>query len=288
MSYNAGSVSSTSAGSATLREASETIAGETGAEQLPSTTGETVTGQLSPSSPTEDSSGELRTDRPRLQRSMGQSKKTFRLRKSRKSHIETTQTKLEQSDAASVEQPMSQPKATGQMSSTMDPSSSNIPSNSSSIRSRRSLSLRKSDGDKNSNVPADQQQFHGAAHQYHHCHHFHHHAHPQVSDVSWDEDTSSTSGYRESYSMQIVSLDGTNARSGQAPPLASPDLNDMPSTSSTTTNYIAFDGSSPDCSMNGSGGEKTALLENERSSQRTTSQHSLLMVFPNQDEDTLI
>ncbi|XP_071635615.1 protein unc-80 homolog isoform X3 [Temnothorax longispinosus] len=322
-----GSLSSTSAGSATLREVSETIAGETGAEQPPSTTdrfqssstsdernhvklhsilphqkapklrfvssvefrnssGETMTGQLSPSSPTEDSSGELRTDRPRLQRSMGQSKKTFRLRKSRKSHIETTQMKLEPLDTAIAEQSTSQPKATMQVSSTVDPLSSNIPSNSSSIRSRRSLSIRKSDGDKNSNAPADQQQFHGAAHQHHHCHYFHHqHVHPQVSDVSWDEDTSSTSGYRESYSMQIVSLDGANARSGQAPPLASPDLNDMPSTSSTTTNYIAFDGSSPDCSINGSGGEKTALLT---SSQRTTSQHSLLMVFPNQDEDTLI
>ncbi|KYN10340.1 Protein unc-80 like protein, partial [Trachymyrmex cornetzi] len=293
-----GSVSSTSGGS-TLREASDTVIEETCVEQPPSTTdrfqssstsdernhvklhsilphqkapklrfvssvefrnssGETVTGRLSPSSPTEDSSGELRTDKPRLQRSMGQSKKTFRLRKSRKSHIETTQTKLEQLDAALIEQPTSQPKATEQTSSAVDPPlSSNIPSNSSSIRSRRSQSIRKSDGDKNSNV----------------------------SDVSWDEDTSSTSGYRESYSMQIVSLDGTNTRPGQAPPLASPDLNDMPSTSSTTTNYIAFDGSSPDCSMNGSGGEKTALLT---SSQRTTSQHSLLMVFPNQDEDTLI
>jgi len=52
--------------------------------------GETVTSQLSPSSPTEDSSGDLRTDRPRLQRSMGQSKKTFRLRRSRKSHFEVT------------------------------------------------------------------------------------------------------------------------------------------------------------------------------------------------------
>ncbi|XP_025991095.1 protein unc-80 homolog isoform X7 [Solenopsis invicta] len=317
------SVSSTSAGSATLREVSETK--ETCAEQPPSTTdrfqssstsdernhvklhsilphqkapklrfvssvefrnssGETVTGQLSPSSPTEDSSGELRTDRPRLQRSMGQSKKTFRLRKSRKSHIET---KLEQTSATIAEQSTTQSKTITQTSSAADPSSSNIPSNSSSVRSKRSLSTRKSDGDKNSNVPADQQQFHGAGHQHHHCHHhFHHHMHPQASDVSWDEDTSSTSGYRESYSMQIVSLDGNNARSGQAPPLASPDLNDMPSTSSTTTNYIAFDGSSPDCSMNGSGGEKTALLT---SSQKTTSQHSLLMVFqPNQDEDTLI
>ncbi|KAL0104477.1 hypothetical protein PUN28_017301 [Cardiocondyla obscurior] len=279
-----GSVSSTSAGSATLREASETVV-EADAEQPPSTTGETVTGQLSPSSPIEDSSGELRTDRPRLQRSMGQSKKTFRLRKSRKSHIET-QTKVEQSDAVSA--PAEQSASTQSkvaVPSTADPSSSNIPSSSSSVRSKRSSSVRKSDGDKNASTPADQQQLH-SAHQHHHCHYFHHHVHPQVSDVSWDEDTSSTSGYRESYSMQIVSLNGANTRSGQAPPLASPDLNDMPSTSSTTTNYIAFDGSSPDCSINGSGGEKTALLT---SSQRTTSQHSLLMVFQsNQDEDTLI
>lgn len=248
-----------------------------------------MTSQLSPSSPIEDNSGEFRTDRPRLQRSMGQSKKTFRLRKSRKSHIEMTQTKTEPHDATIPEQATIQPKSVVQTSTasagpSVDPPLSNIPSDSSSIRSRRSLSARKSDGDKNTNVQADQQQLHGAAHQHHHCHHYHHHLHPQVSDVSWDEDTSSTSGYRESYSMQIMSLDG-NAQSAQAPPLASPDLNDMPSTSSTTTNYIAFDGSSPDCSFNGSGGEKTALLT---SSQRTTSQHSLLMVFPNQDEDTLI
>ena len=50
--------------------------------------GETVTSQLSPTTPTEDSSGESRPDKPRLQRSMGQSKRTFRLRKSRKSHID--------------------------------------------------------------------------------------------------------------------------------------------------------------------------------------------------------
>ncbi|XP_067205239.1 protein unc-80 homolog isoform X2 [Linepithema humile] len=256
--------------------------------------GETVTSQLSPSSPTEDSSGDLRTDRPRLQRSMGQSKKTFRLRRSRKSHIEMTQIKPEQSGSAEQsvlpEETTSQPKSGMQTSSAIavEPSLSNIPSDSSSIRSRRSLSLRKSDGDPKSSAAmsaADQQQFHGAAYQHHHCHHHHHHLYPQASDVSWDEDTSSTSGYRESYSMQLVSLDGANARSAHAPPLASPDLNDMPSTSSTTTNYIAFDGSSPDCSINGSGGEKTALLT---SSQRTTSQHSLLMVIPNQDEDTLI
>lgn len=170
----------------------------------------------------------------------------------------------------------------------MEPSSFNTTSDSSSIRSRRSSSIRQSDCDKSNNVPNDQQQMHGSVHHHHHhYYHCHHHLSLQTSDVSWDEDTSSTSGYRESYSIQLVSLESSNnnTRPIQAPPLASPDLNDMPSTSSTTTNVIAFDGSSPDCSINGSGGEKTALLT---SSQRTTSQHSLLIVFPNQDEDTLI
>ncbi|CAD6235661.1 GSCOCG00007957001-RA-CDS, partial [Cotesia congregata] len=105
--------------------------------------------------------------------------------------------------------------------------------------------------------------------------------HP-ASDVSYDEDTSSTSGYRESYSIQLVTIEG---REAHPPPLASPDLNE-PSTSSTTTNMV-FDGSSPDGSLNGNnpGGEKAALLS---SRQHTASQHSLLMVFQPQDEDTLI
>lgn len=191
-----------------------------------------------------------------------------------------TQTKLDQPDVMPEEQATEvQPKSSSVQTSsvpTVDTPLSNIPSDSSSIRSRRSLSLRRSEGDKTLNAPIE---LHGMAHQHHHCHHYHQHLYPQVSD----EDTSSTSGYRESYSMQLVSLNGAKVRS--APPLASPDLNDMPSTSSTTTNYIAFDGSSPDCSMNGSGGDKTALLT---SSQRTTSQHSLLMMLQNQDEDTLI
>ncbi|GLG97294.1 Protein unc-80 homolog [Gryllus bimaculatus] len=51
--------------------------------------GETSTTPLSPSSPAEDSSGELGSlqDKPRLQRSKAQSRKTFRLRKSRKSQL---------------------------------------------------------------------------------------------------------------------------------------------------------------------------------------------------------
>ncbi|XP_031838286.1 unc80, NALCN channel complex subunit isoform X4 [Nomia melanderi] len=323
-----GSISSTSVGSSTLREASDVGTTEQHTEQLPVTdksqppstsdernhvkphpilthqkapklrflssvefrhsSGETLTSQLSPTSPNEDSSGECRPDKPRLQRSMGQSKKTFRVRKSRRTHIEVPQLKPEQSDGISIAQPTAQTLVPTPPTSTMEPSSFNIPSDSSSIRSRRGSTIHQSDGEKNNIVPNDQQQLHSNLHHhYHYAHHHHHHLTLQTSDVSWDEDTSSTSGYRESYSMQLVSLDGSNNnnRQIQAPPLASPDLNDMPSTSSTTTNVIAFDGSSPDCSINGSGGEKTALLT---SSQRTTSQHSLLIVFPNQDEDTLI
>ncbi|XP_031774913.1 nuclear receptor subfamily 4 group A member 3 isoform X2 [Apis florea] len=188
---------------------------------------------------------------------MGQSKKTFRLRKSRRSHVEAVQVKSEQSN--NISQPQtSQPSILTPPTPVMEPSSFSIPSDSSSIRSRRSSSIRQSDCEKGGNLLNDQQ-LHATLHyHHHHHHHHHHHLHLQTSDASWDEDTST-------------------------PPLASPDLNDMPSTSSTTTHV--FEGSSPDCSINGSGGEKTALLT---ASQRTTSQHSLLMVFPNQDEDTLI
>lgn len=275
--------SSTSGGSSTLREACDGATEQQQAEQQ-APTGETVTSQLSPTSPNEDSSGESRPDKPRLQRSMGQSKKTFRLRKSRRSHVEAVQVKSEQSNNVSQPQ-ISQPSILTPPTPVMEPSSFSIPSDSSSIRSRRSSSIRQSDCEKGGNLLNDQQ-LHATLHyHHHHHHHHHHHLHLQTSDASWDEDTSSTSGYRESYSMQLVSLESSNnnTRPIQAPPLASPDLNDMPSTSSTTTHV--FEGSSPDCSINGSGGEKTALLT---ASQRTTSQHSLLMVFPNQDEDTLI
>lgn len=194
--------------------------------------------------------------------------------------FQTVPVKSEQSN---MPQPQTtQPSILTPPTPVMEPSSFSIPSDSSSIRSRRSSSIRQSDCEKGTILPNDQQQMHSSLH--HHRHHHHHH-HLQTSDISRDEDTSSTSGYRESYSMQLVSLESSNnnTRPIQVPPLASPDLNDMPSTSSTTTHV--FEGSSPDCSINGSGGENTALLT---ASQRTTSQHSLLMVFPNQDEDTLI
>lgn len=111
------------------------------------------------------------------------------------------------------------------------------------------------------------------------------------TEGSWDEDsmvsqTSSTSGYRESYPvMQLKeSLDSSPKA---CPPLASPDIHDLPSTSSactTTNNFIQYDNSSPDCSLN-ENGERTALLSHN---ERSPSQHSLLMVFEQQDETTLI
>lgn len=158
-------------------------------------------------------------------------------------------------------------------SSHTPPTSATEPSDTSSFCSRRSFSIRPNDTERNSKLsPVDQHHLHYQQNQY---------LHPQ-SDVSWDDDSSSTSGYRESFSMQLVSIEDN--KSFNAPPLASPDLNDIPSSSSTATNYMGYDGSSPDCSFNGSGGEKTTLLD---SSQRTASQHSI-MVFQAQDEDTLI
>jgi hypothetical protein len=68
------------------------------------------------------------------------------------------------------------------------------------------------------------------------------------------------------------------------PPLASPDAHDLPSTSSATTNQMAAEGSSPDSSINS--GEDLALLEH--CAPRSSSLHSLVMVFETQDEDTLI
>lgn len=50
--------------------------------------GETSTTPLSPGSPAEDSSGETHPNKSRLQRIKPQSRKTFRLRKSRKNRIE--------------------------------------------------------------------------------------------------------------------------------------------------------------------------------------------------------
>lgn len=112
----------------------------------------------------------------------------------------------------------------------------------------------------------------------------------KVAEGSWDEDsvisqTSSTSGYRESYPVMHLK-EPLDSSPKAFPPLASPDLQDLPSTSSATTtnNLVQCDNSSPDYSFN-ENGERTALLQQN---ERSPSQQSLLMVFESQDETTLI
>lgn len=98
---------------------------------------------------------------------------------------------------------------------------------------------------------------------------------PQT-EGSWDEDsaisqTSSTSGYRESYPVMHLreTLDASPKQQEQftIPPLASPDIHDLQSTSSgattttTNNNFPYCDNSSPDCSLNeNNNGEKQSLL----------------------------
>ncbi|KAK4883609.1 hypothetical protein RN001_006928 [Aquatica leii] len=218
--------------------------------ELRHSSGETSTTPLSPGSPADDSSGELHPNKPRLQRVKAQSRKTFRLRKSRKSHIEVSHINIDP-------EPVTTPSQTSsptilQEQTPAELSVASIPQQIIEPHKLR-ISMRSKPG-----------------------------------EGSWDEDsaisqTSSTSGYRESYPvMQLKeSLDSSPK---PFPPLASPDIHDLPSTSSAATNYIHGDNSSPDCSLNETG-ERTALLS---PTERSSSQHSLLMIFDSQDETTLI
>ncbi|XP_047105152.1 protein unc-80 homolog isoform X2 [Schistocerca piceifrons] len=245
-----GSVSSVSAGDSTTRAelndaatAADTTSSGSHGGKTPA--GETSVTPLSPGSPTEGSSGEMSsrsTDKPRLQRSKAQSRKTFRLRKSRKSRIEVSHIKIEPREipqvpgqSPTIQMPVLELAVTG-----IPPAPGNQPPPQLQRLSSR-LTREGSDGGK---------------------------------DVSWDDVslTSSMSGYRESYSALATAIESPSPDSGRR---------DMPSTSSAATTHIG----SPDTSANSTGGEETALLCR---SDRTSSQHSLLMVFETQDEDTLI
>ncbi|KAL3277360.1 hypothetical protein HHI36_012710 [Cryptolaemus montrouzieri] len=214
--------------------------------------GETSITPLSPGSPADESSGENQPNKSKLQRIKPQSRKTFRLRRSRKnshgsevSHIKLTNE--EESSKPSSPLATSPPQIPEQVTSNQ-PQTASDPH-----RLRIATRINPTEG-------------------------------------SWDEDsaisqTSSTSGYRESY--PVMHLKETLESSPKAfPPLASPDFHDLPSTSSATTtnNFLHGDNSSPDCSLN-ENGEKTALLSH---AERSSSQHSLLVVFDQQDETTLI
>ncbi|XP_049820328.1 protein unc-80 homolog isoform X2 [Aethina tumida] len=229
--------------------------------------GETSTTPLSPGSPVEDSSVET-PNKSRLQRIKPQSRKTFRLRKSRKSSkTEVGHVKLESED-----QPPPSPKQTSPPAQ-LPSQSQELPTSSSAATPTQQPT----------HTPQPLQDPHKLRIQ----------TRGKMTEGSWDEDsaisqTSSTSGYRESY--PVMHLKEPLETSPKAfPPLASPDIHDLPSTSSATTtnNFMhCTDNSSPDCSLDGNG-EKTALLKKD-DRDRSPSQHSLLMVFDRQDETTLI
>ncbi|XP_031329696.1 protein unc-80 homolog [Photinus pyralis] len=222
--------------------------------ELRHSSGETSTTPLSPGSPADDSSGELHPNKPRLQRVKVQSRKTFRLRKSRKSRIEVSHINIEPEEIPAVTTP-SQTTSPTTILSEQTPAELSVTSIPQQVFEPNKLRIS---------------------------------FRSKPTEGSWDEDsaishTSSTSGYRESYPvMQLKeSLDSSPK---PCPPLASPDIHDLPSTSSAATNYIHGDNSSPDCSLN-ENGERTALLS---PTERSSSQHSLLMIFDSQDETTLI
>ncbi|XP_015837449.1 protein unc-80 homolog isoform X10 [Tribolium castaneum] len=220
--------------------------------------GETSTTPLSPGSPADDSSGENHPSKSRLQRIKPQSRKTFRIRKSRKnSRVEISHTKLQSEETP---QPDSPPKTTPQPT---EPKEETPPPNNNNLQQQSQPQI------------SDQHRLRISMR-------------GKPTESSWDEDsaisqTSSTSGYRESYPVMHL-RENLESSPKSFPPLASPDIHDLPSTSSATTTNLQCDNSSPDCSLN-ENGERTALLSH---TERSSSQHSLLMVFEQQDETTLI
>ncbi|XP_044757175.1 protein unc-80 homolog [Coccinella septempunctata] len=213
------------------------------------TSGETSVTPLSPGSP-DESSGENHPSKSKLQRIKPQSRKTFRLRRSRKNSHGSEVSHVMLTNEEESSKPSSPLTATSTRSSDLSTSSQQVLPDPHRLRIATRIN---------------------------------------PTEGSWDEDsavsqTSSTSGYRESY--PVMHLKETLESSPKAfPPLASPDFQDLPSTSSTTTNnYLQCDNSSPECSLN-ENGEKTALLSH---TERSSSQQSLLVVFDQQDETTLI
>ncbi|PNF24863.1 hypothetical protein B7P43_G12042 [Cryptotermes secundus] len=270
--------------------------------------GETSTTPLSPGSPADESSGELsgRPNKPRLQRSKAQSRKTFRLRKSRRSHIEVSHAKVEPSETSPEDgQQQQQEKFSKQQQLQLQhehklfsqQQEQKQQTSAVDIPPRKSSALPITTGATTSQQLPNAAVLHAQRLSVHQSRSSEN-ARSSTADVSWDEvsQTSSTSGYKESYSLLMMALEcpptptgivaatAINNESSHEPPLASPDAHDLPSTSSATTNQMAAEGSSPDSSINS--GEDLALLEH--SVPRSSSLHSLFMVFETQDEDTLI
>ncbi|CAH2006087.1 unnamed protein product [Acanthoscelides obtectus] len=252
--------------------------------------GETSTTPLSATSPVDDSSGET-FSKPRLQRIKPQSRKTFRLKRSRKGESETSHTRLDSEDCSP---PTSQhshsldiysPPLTPVIMTTQTEESCGSPSDGAKDQQGTSASTAVIDDKKQQTLLSQTEQIATQD-----SHRLRIATRGKMTDGSWDEDsaisqTSSTSGYRESYPVMHLK-ESLETSLKPFPPLASPDINSFPSTSSaaTTDNFFHLDNSSPDCSLN-ENGEKTALLGQ---TERSSSQHSLLMVFDHQDETTFM
>ncbi|ERL86707.1 hypothetical protein D910_04113, partial [Dendroctonus ponderosae] len=309
-----GSSTSTSHASTPVQQTTapqEEIGLETGGSTPSAAQGETSITPLSPSSPVEE---EEVHQKSRLQRMMPQSRKTFRLRsKSRnKRSCELAHLKLE-SEASSP--PGSQPlspaaqQSPAQVFSSSLHSESNTPYSPLYTESSKPPSVPQSPLVQTPGMPSHVPligQFSNQSTTSHDSqkmsyqsggfsaldpHRLRIATRGKSAEGSWDEDsaishTSSTSGYKESY--PVMHLKETLETSPKLfPPLASPDLHSLPSTSSAATNnFLLIDNSSPDCSLNDNG-EKTALLEKE---EQSSSKDSLLMLFDQdaQDETTLI
>ncbi|XP_066154738.1 protein unc-80 homolog isoform X3 [Euwallacea fornicatus] len=272
--------------------------------------GETSTTPLSPSSPGEDDDHH----KSRLQRMMPQSRKTFRLRsKSRnKRSSELAHLKLESEQTSPpgshvMSPPAQQPTSAQVFSSSLQTESntpySPLPNESPKSPTAPPLSPQVPTShvpligqfSNQSTTSTDSQKL-GLQGQ---CgafsaldpHRLRIATRGKSAEGSWDEDsaisqTSSTSGYRESYPVMHLK-DPLETSPKIFPPLASPDLHSLPSTSSAATNnFLHLDNSSPECSLNDNG-EKTALLDKE---DQSSSKDSLLMMFDQdaQDETTLI
>ncbi|XP_046393341.1 protein unc-80 homolog [Ischnura elegans] len=286
--------------------------------------GDTSTTPLSPSSPIEEGSVDIAGHpKPRLQRSKAQSRKTLRLRKSRKSHIEVSHIKVEPQEIPRVAGSQVHSDEPLELSVAGMPTAHAAGPSHSSVTSSTAMTTAPS-----APPPATKPKIQ------------HQPSIRKADPPSWDEDsamsqTSSTSGYRENLStaerygllvlesppltsaplmpscMQhtrsshassssvskhsqkpgsTVPLLASHPHPPHTPPLASPDMHELASTSSTSREASGHYGS-PHNVPGGSSveslnsGEDTALL---KKSHKGDSHQSLLMAFETQDEDTLI
>ncbi|KAK6643812.1 hypothetical protein RUM43_000075 [Polyplax serrata] len=244
---------------------------------------------LSPGSPNDESSGETtgKYNKPRLQRSKAQSRKTFRLRKSRKNRMGISEADDIKLEKQSYSTPATPTQITPQAQKLLLEQLKEAKLKEMLVKDeskRRCPASEKCSGssDKLSRVvPAERKRSDESCRplvERNHLSQGHSQGYLPIcgyknnallkAELSADEDTSavsqtsSTSGYRESCSLITMLTE-------------SPTLQRPSSIPMTTT--------SPESSLTSIDGDETAVL-----ARSSSSQHSLMMLFETQDEDTLI